>query len=82
MQRSKGTGDFCPITHHICSLIFFPLSSTVLILKSTPMRGNQKHTCGQVQVQAFPVFVVFFKNQQHEKEIDSNSLKNVMVGNW
>lgn len=26
------------LTHHIWSLIFFPLSSTVLILKSTPMR--------------------------------------------
>jgi len=45
MQRSKGTGDFSPITHHICSLIFFPLSSTVLILKSTPVGvGRSENT--------------------------------------
>lgn len=31
-----------PLTHQICSLIFFPCSSTVLILKSIPVR-ERKH---------------------------------------
>lgn len=33
-ENPQGTG----VTHHIWSRIFFPLSSTVLILKSTPNR--------------------------------------------
>lgn len=30
--------NYAYITHHICNLIFFPLNSTVLILKSIPIR--------------------------------------------
>lgn len=42
--EEKRNWRLLPVTHHICSLIFFPLSSTVLILKSTPMRGvRNKH---------------------------------------
>lgn len=59
-RGAKGPGDICPITHHICSLIFFPLSSTVLILKSTPAEGEIRHTHIWTHI-AFPVL---FDNPQ------------------
>lgn len=40
--RCKKFESYRMVTHHICNLIFFPLNSTVLILKSIPKRNNAK----------------------------------------
>lgn len=81
-QRNKGSGDLCPVTHHIWSLIFFPLSSTVLILKSTPMRGGRKkHMWMCARRGAFPALFHMWKNQGMYKFIKITSCLHVK-GFW
>lgn len=57
--RIKELETSPPITHQIWSLIFFPRSSTVLILKSTPASQGRCKTRGhgQVRAQEFPALV-------------------------